>query len=108
MLEIQYPARNYAIGSWKYQWKNMTKDDIHLSLNDGQSTFFYTSLAFYDTTNSSMVLRIDEKDIMEIRKKIAEIKDSKKTLNTSSSSSTTSGYASSEDLLKFHPQQLII
>uniref|UniRef100_A0AC35G1A9 PARP-type domain-containing protein n=1 Tax=Panagrolaimus sp. PS1159 TaxID=55785 RepID=A0AC35G1A9_9BILA len=100
MLEIEYPARNYAIGSWKYQWKNMTKNDIYLSLNDGQSTCFYTSLAFYDTTNTSMVLGIEEKDIMEIRKKIAEVKDSTKTLNTSSSSSATSGYASAEDLSK--------
>uniref|UniRef100_A0A914R405 PARP-type domain-containing protein n=1 Tax=Panagrolaimus davidi TaxID=227884 RepID=A0A914R405_9BILA len=97
MLEIEYPARNYAIGSWKYQWKNMTKDDIHLSLNDGQSTCFYTSLAFYDTTNSTMILGIDEKDIMEIRQKIAEIKDS---TTTSSTSSSTSGYASAEDLSK--------
>uniref|UniRef100_A0AC34FG46 PARP-type domain-containing protein n=1 Tax=Panagrolaimus sp. ES5 TaxID=591445 RepID=A0AC34FG46_9BILA len=105
MLEIEDRERNYENEYWQYQKHKIIKNYTQFSLHDGQNSCFYTSLAFFDSTNSKIILRIDEMDLLEIRKKIAEIKDS---INTASVSSPTR-YASAEDVAtdSEKPQNLI-
>uniref|UniRef100_A0A914ZA20 PARP-type domain-containing protein n=1 Tax=Panagrolaimus superbus TaxID=310955 RepID=A0A914ZA20_9BILA len=127
MLEIESRERNYENEFWQYQKHKIIKNNTQFSLHDGQNSCFYTSMAFFDSTNSKISLKIDESELLGIRKKIAEIKDLmnntvpstpiddsveelasnlekqnnlakiKDSLNDSISSSSSSGYASAED-----------
>uniref|UniRef100_A0AC34G218 Uncharacterized protein n=1 Tax=Panagrolaimus sp. ES5 TaxID=591445 RepID=A0AC34G218_9BILA len=106
MLEIEDRERNYENEYWQYQKHKIIKNYTQFSLHDGQNSCFYTSLAFFDSTNSEIILRIDEMDLLEIRKNIAVIKDS---TNNSTSSSPSTRYASTEDVTadSEKPQNLI-
>lgn len=73
MLEIDSRKRTQALGFWQYQKRRILEYGTQLSHHDGQSSCFYTSLAFYDTVPQFIRLDIEKEDLAEIRKKIASV-----------------------------------